>query len=294
MRDFLTKGSLGYGELPRAPGENWNAWMRRQQSLADTYTGPGLKTGSAALTQYLKPSSDVSSRPATAGRMPSGGGGGGGIAYKPPTTVEFYMGKLPELQKLEIPWQELGKRVQETNAPTIAEYQKAAPGEEATLRSLSMANADMAAGKIPLSFLQASQRASAQAGYGTGLGVGGRAGGIQRMRGERDILLTSLNLQQRAAQMAAAIPQIMQGRYAAQYQISPTEIFGTAANQASINQQLANQQLLMNWMNQPRPGMYDVSKGMYVGAQPGTYSATPTNLPGVGSYFAGSPYNPFV
>lgn len=215
----------------------------------------------------------------------------------PPTEVEFYMGKLPELPKLELDYTQMGKRVQEANLPTIEEYKRATPGEEATLRALSQSASDYAAGKIPQSVLAQTQRSIAQSGYGSGLGVGGgrRAGGIQRAFGARDILTTSLGLQQQAQQMASAIPQIMQQRYAAQYQISPNQIFDTATSQASINQQLATQQLLMDYMNQPRPGMFDVTKGMYVGFQPGTYSTAKPYLPGTKSnYFTGSAYNPFA
>ena len=215
----------------------------------------------------------------------------------PATSVEFYMGKLPELPKLELDETQIGKRVQGFNLPTIEEYKRATPGEEATLRALSMGTSDLAAGKIPQSVLAQIQRSIAQAGYGSGLGVGGgrRAGGIQRAYGSRDILTNSLGLMQQAQQMAAAIPQIIQQRYAAQYQISPNLIFDTSVSQASINQQLATQQMLMNYMNQPRPGMFDVTKGMYVGFQPGTYSATRPVVPGTRTTsFTGSAYNPFA
>jgi hypothetical protein len=56
--------------------------------------------------------------------------------------------------------------------------------------------------------------------------------------------------------------------------IAPTEIFGTAANQASYNNQIQNQNLLNAWLSQGLPGQFDITKGQYIGFQPGTYSAT--------------------
>jgi hypothetical protein len=319
LREAVTPSSMSYGELPMMPGEEWNDWMGRQRAFETMYsTGPGIATGRGAMSNYLGTGRKSASRPSTS-RPSYGGGGGGMTTIIPPTQLDFYLGKPPELQKLDLDYTQMGKRVQEANLPTIEEYKRATPGEEATLRALSQSASDYAAGKIPQSVLAQTQRSIAQAGYGTGLGVGGgrRAGGLQRAFGARDILTTSLGLQQQAQQMAAAIPQIMQQRYAAQYQISPNQVFDTAVSQASINQQLANQQLMMNWMAQPLPGQFDVSKGMFVGFQPGTYSQykpqlqvtgpststttdrfgrpVVTTRPGVSTgNWQGSAYNPFA
>lgn len=301
--NFISAASQGIGSLysgvPSRPD-----WMGGTKPGQEAY-GPVIQgtmgsyrklAGGGYVDQYGEKVSGFS-RPSTSRVSGGGGGGGGGVTVIPPTPLEFYMGKPPELQKLEFDYTQMGKRVQEANLPTIEEYKRATPGEEATLRALSQSAADYAAGKIPKTVLEQTQQSIAQAGYGTGLGVGGgrRAGGIQKAYGARDILTTSLGLQQQAQQMAAAIPQILQQRYAAQYQVSPTQVFDTAVSQASINQQLANQQAMMNWMAQPLPGQYDITTGSYVGfGAPGTRVTSRPLAPGIGTNYTGSAYNPFA
>lgn len=61
--------------------------------------------------------------------------------------------------------------------------------------------------------------------------------------------------------------------------VNPNTIFETAVNQAQYNSQIANQNALNSWLSRPLPGQFDVTRGQYVGFQPGTYSSTPVNMP---------------
>lgn len=269
VRESLTPGSMGYGTIRQLPGESWNDWQSRSSAASDMFGG-GL-TGSGNLATALRREQGLlsggSSSRSSGGGISYGGGGGAGVPQGP---SDFYMGPFPTLVKQDIPWQEAGKRVQEANAPFMAEYERATPGQEATLRSLSFGGADLAGGNIPLSVLQASQRANAQAGYRSGLGVGGRAGGIQMRAGARDILSTSLDLMKQSAQIAASIPSILNAANQAKYQIAPANVFDAFTSQVSQNAQLANQQLISDWMNQPKPGQFDITTGSFVGLQPGS------------------------
>lgn len=56
--------------------------------------------------------------------------------------------------------------------------------------------------------------------------------------------------------------------------------FNTAAAQAQYNQQIRSQNLMNAWQSQALPGQFDISKGKYVGYQPGTYSDTKPGVPG--------------
>lgn len=66
--------------------------------------------------------------------------------------------------------------------------------------------------------------------------------------------------------------------------INKAQIYNeNALNQFSVDQyntQIANQNALNAWQGQGLPGQYDISRGQYIGFQPGTYSPTKPNLPG--------------
>jgi hypothetical protein len=60
--------------------------------------------------------------------------------------------------------------------------------------------------------------------------------------------------------------------------VNPNSIFETAVNQAQYNSQIANQNALNSWLSRPLPGQFDVTRGQFVGMQPGTYSSTAPTL----------------
>jgi hypothetical protein len=294
IQSSITPGALGYGSISRLPGEQWNDWMSRRSATENMFggglTGAGNLRSALRAEQGFSAGGSVRSR---GGGISYGGGGGGMAGAGQGAPVEFYLGKPPELKPLSVDFGSFANLLQEANKPFIEAYQRATPGQEATLRSLSLAAEKMSTGQIPLDVARQSGRSAAALGFGTGLGLGRRSGGLERGLVARDLATTSLQLQQQAAQLAATIPQIMQAGYAAQFQFSPAQIADTAITQASINNQIANQQLLMNWMSQPLPGQFDVQRGQYIGFQPGTYSATRPTLPGTrSSNWMGSAYNP--
>lgn len=64
------------------------------------------------------------------------------------------------------------------------------------------------------------------------------------------------------------------------YTVPASQIFDTYVSQAQYNQQIANQNLLNRWQTQALPGQFDISRGQFVGFQPGTYSDTRPVIPG--------------
>jgi hypothetical protein len=270
MKDFLTPGSMGYGQLPRAPGEDWNAWMGRQDALASTYNGAGLATGSSALSQLQNPSG-IGGRGYVGGggRGVSYGGGGGGQSMATNQPVEFYLGPAPKLSELNLNYEELGKRAMEANAPYAQQYQQWAPGAQAGAAALSNLGATMATGQLSPDMIGQVGRSAAALGYSTGIG---NRSGIGRNLLARDLGLNSLAVQQQGMDFLNKSSILAQQAQQAMSPISPNEVFGTAANQASINQQIGNQNLLNAWQSQALPGQFDITKGQFVGFQPGSYS----------------------
>lgn len=275
MRDFQTPGKMGYGQLPRAPGEEWNTWMDRQSALNKTYTGPGIGTGSAALRQMQNPSGiSGGSRSITGGG--GGGGGGGGMVMGQPTPLEFYLGPAPTLTDLNLNYEEMGKRAMEANKPFAEQYRQFAPQTEAGTRALSQAGATMATGQLSRDMASQIGRGAAALGFSSGLG--GRSG-IGRNILARDLGLGSLQVQQQGADLLSKSSMLAQQAMQAMSPIAVGEVFGTAANQASINQQIANQNLLNAYQTQALPGQFDIKTGSYVGYKPGTRVTTRPTAP---------------
>jgi len=216
-----------------------------------------------------------------------GGGGGGGPRSRPGTgsrsggtismpsqvepPMEFYIGPAPTLTDLNLNYEEMGKRAMEANKPYAAQYKQFAPQTEAGTRALSQAGATMATGQLSRDMAGQIGRGAASLGFSTGLG--GRSG-IGRNILARDLGLGSLQVQQQGADLLGKSSALAQQAMQAMSPISPNEVFSTAANQASINQQIANQNLMNAWQTQAMPGQFDIRKGQYVGYQPGTYSAS--------------------
>jgi hypothetical protein len=279
LKESQRPGSMSYGEIPRAPGQDWNQWRAQQEAFNKTYTGQGIPTARGAAEQRdrgVQPS-----KPAT--RPRTGGGGGGGYMMpqqqqaQAPTPVEFYQGLAPTLQALTMDYGELGKRVMEVNKPFAEQFRQFNPMAEAGTRALSQAGATSATGQIGRDEMGELARTNAFLGFGTGLG--GRSG-AGRARIARDVGLSVAQARQQGANLLAQATGLTQQAMAAMMPVSATEIFTTAANQASINNQIANQNLLNTWQSQALPGQFDVQKGQFVSFTPGQYSATRPLLPG--------------
>jgi hypothetical protein len=308
-RDATTRSSMSYGKLPQEPGEDWNAWRTRQSDF-DKALGGGYDRN--AMDKLL--GLDSASRGPTTRSSSGGGGGGGGGGYAMPQIqsqpVEFYLGPAPTMEELSLNFEEMGKRAMEANKPYAEQYKQFAPGTEAGTRALSQAGATMATGQFTADMASQIGRGAAQLGLSTGLG--GRSG-IGRNILARDLGLGTLQAQQMGADLLSRSSQIAQQAQQAMSPIGPTEVFGTAANQASINQQIRNQNLLNAWQSQGLPGQFDIKKGQYIGFQPGSYSqyrpelqqapttttktdaygrSVVTTRPNSTSYWAGTAYNP--
>jgi hypothetical protein len=192
--------------------------------------------------------------------------------------MEFYIGPAPTLQDLNLNYEEMGKRAMEANKPYAEQYRQFAPQTEAGARALSQAGSTYATGQLSRDMAGQIGRGAAALGFSTGLG--GRSG-IGRNILARDLGLGSLQVQQQGADLLAKSSALAQQAMQAMNPISPNEVFSTAANQASINQQIANQNLMNAWQTQAMPGQFDIRKGQYVGYQPGTYSASRPVTPDV-------------
>jgi hypothetical protein len=185
--------------------------------------------------------------------------------------LDFYLGPAPTLTDLNLNYEEMGKRAMEANKPYAEQYRQFAPQTEAGARALSQAGSTYATGQLSRDMASQIGRGAAALGFSTGLG--GRSG-IGRNILARDLGLGSLQVQQQGADLLAKSSALAQQAMQAMNPISPNEVFSTAANQASINQQIANQNLMNAWQTQALPGQFDIRKGQYVGYQPGTYSTT--------------------
>ena len=278
VRESLTPGSMGYGTIRQLPGESWNDWQSRSSAASDMFGG-GL-TGSGNLANALRREQGLSS----GGSVPSsrsvggGGGGGGQGQYIGPPPIEYYLGPAPTLQELNLNYEEMGKRAMEANKPFAEQYRQFAPQTEAGARALSQAGATMATGQLSRDVVGQVGRGAAALGFSTGLG--GRSG-IGRNILARDLGLSTLQVQQQGQDLLAKSSMLAQQAMQAMAPIAPTSIFDTAANQASINQQIANQNLLNAYQSQPLPGQFDIKTGSFVGYQP---SARVTTRPGIPNY----------
>jgi len=223
----------------------------------------------------------------------SGGGGGGGSSRSP---IEFSLGPAPELKGLTIPYEEMQKRMSEVNQPGRVSEQAAAlnqpyqqafqsylPGFKAGTAGLSNLANTYISGQMPRDMAGNIARSSTQAGYASGL----MGGGLQRNLTARDFGLGTMQLQQQGADLMQRSLQLAAGGMQAtmpvsplNLMVSPSEIFGTLTAQAQYNQQIQNENLMNAWQSKPLPGQFDVTKGAYVGYQPGSYSATIPSLPG--------------
>lgn len=274
VRESLTPGSMGYGTIRQLPGESWNDWMSRSSAASDMFGG-GLM-GSGALKNALSREQGLSSG-GSSRRSSGGGGGGGAIPIGQTAPLDFYLGPAPTLQGLNLDYAEMGKRAMEANAPFAEQYRQFAPQTEAGTRALSEAGATMAAGQLSSGTVSRVGRGAAALGFSTGLG--GRSG-IGRNILARDLGLSTLEVRQQGADLLSKSSMLAQQAMQAMAPIAPSTIFDTAANQASVNQQIANQNLLNAYQSQALPGQFDIRTGSFVGYQPGSRVTTRPLAPG--------------
>lgn len=269
-KDLFSSGSaLGTSYTPSmfAPSQDYSSVFNQ---AARGYYGPsisGMPGGDGGGGGGAR-----SAMRSTGPRLPSGGGG----ASPGQAPMEFYLGPAPTLQELNLNYEEMGKRAIEANKPFEERYRQFAPQTEAGTRALSQAGATMATGQLTRDMTGQIGRGAAALGFSTGLG--GRSG-IGRNILNRDLGLGSLQVQQQGADLLAKSSALAQQAMQAMTPISPAEVFSTAANQASINQQIANQNLMNTWQTQALPGQFDIRKGQFVGYAPGTYSDAPPVAP---------------
>jgi hypothetical protein len=277
LQESRNPGSMSYGEIPRAPGQDWNEWMGQQDAFNKTYTGFGIPTARAAATQRDNPSGISGGSVRRSGGGSFGGGGGGAISMGQPAPLDFYLGPAPTLTELNLNYEEMGKRAMEANKPFAEQYRQFAPQTEAGTRALSQAGATMATGQLSRDVAGQVGRGAAALGFSTGLG--GRSG-IGRNILARDLGLSTLQVQQQGADLLSKSSMLAQQAMQAMAPIGVGEVFGTAANEASINQQIANQNLLNAYQTQALPGQFDIRTGQYVGYQPGSRVTTRPLAPG--------------
>jgi len=299
VREATRPGSMGYGKLPQEPGESWNDWLTRRSDFEKAFgNGAGIATGGNAMNKIL--GLDSASRASRMGG--GGGGGGGGVSYggggggsmqAQLQPIEFYLGQSPDMKELNLNFEEMGKRAMEANKPYAEQYKQFAPGTEAGTRSLSNLGATLSSGTLPADWISKIGRDAASLGFSTGMGSRSQIG---RNALTRDLGLGTLQVAQMGADMLLKSSQLAQQAQQAMSPIAPSEVFGTAANQASINQQIQNQNLLNAWQTQGLPGQFDIKKGQFIGFQPGSYASTRPGLPGAragfGQNWTGSAYNP--
>jgi len=194
-----------------------------------------------------------------------------------PAPLEFYLGPAPTLTDLNLNYEEMGKRAMEANKPFAEQYRQFAPQTEAGTRALSQAGATMATGQLSRDMVGQIGRGAAALGFSSGLG--GRSG-IGRNLLARDLGLGSLQVQQQGADLLSKSSMLAQQAMQAMTPIAVGSVFDTAANQASVNQQIANQNLLNAYQTQALPGQFDIKTGSFVGYQPGSRVTTRPLAPG--------------
>jgi len=273
LAESLRPGSSDYGSAVQLPGESDKDYWNRRGTIEDQYnTWRGATQSlSSALNQELGVNNRTKSAPSRGGGGTFYGGGGGPrgqqMAEQP---LNFYLGPAPTLQGLNLDYQEMGRRAMEANAPYKQQYEQMNPGLYAGLKAMGQLANQQLAGQVPLDVAQQIGRSSAAAKLGAGIS----GGGLGRNLTARDLGLSSLSLQQSGADLLAKSSALAQQSMQAMMPIAAGQVFGEAVSQASINQQIGNQNLINAWQSQATPGQFDISKGMFVGYQPGTYSAT--------------------
>lgn len=281
LQESMNPGSMTYGQIPRAPGQNWNEWMGQQDAFNKTYTGFGIPTARAAATQRDNPSgiSGGSIRRSFGGGGSSTGGGYGG-GYSQLSPLDFYRGPIPVAEELTFDYEEMGKRAMEANKPYAEQFRQFSPGFEAGSRSLSNLGATMLTGQVSRDAAMQAGRGAAQLGFSTGLG--GRTG-IGRNILNRDLVgLSSLAIKQQGADLLTRSSQLAQQAMQAMSPISPGQVFGEALSQASYNSQIRNQNALNAYQSQALPGQFDITTGSFVGYQPGSRVTTRPSIPNYG------------
>jgi hypothetical protein len=261
--------SMTYGQIPRAPGQSWNDYMTQNSAFQKTYSGPGLATSRSAMNQLMNPSG-ISGRGSVSSFGGSYGGGGGGSiggGMTNPLGISFYNPNTPQLQGVTQDFSQANKPYQQQAAQALPDYMS-------VVKSQLSAAKQGAAGQTSKTLAGNIARSSAQAGLSTGLA----SGGIQRNSTARDFGLTSEDLISRSVGLLQGAAQGYQNFFNVSNPISPNYLFETGVNQAFYNSGIANQQGMMNYMNTATPGQYDISKGAFVGFQPGSYSATMPQL----------------
>jgi hypothetical protein len=274
LQESITPGSMTFGKVKQLPNESYNDYSARRSAIENAYGG-GMGA-STAIEKALRGELGLSSGGSggSRARTSSGGfsgGGGGAISMGQPAPLDFYLGPAPTLTELNLNYEEMGKRALEANKPFAEQYRQFAPQTEAGTRALSQAGATMATGQLSRDLVGQVGRGAAALGFSTGLG--GRSG-IGRNILARDLGLSSLQVQQQGADLLSKSSMLAQQAMQAMAPIGVGEVFGTAANQASVNQQIANQNLLNAYQSQALPGQFDIKTGSFVGYQPGSRVTT--------------------
>ena len=190
--------------------------------------------------------------------------------------MDFYLGKAPTLKELSLDYGDMGKKAYEANAPFRQQFQEMNPDLEAGLRALSASGAQMATGQLGRDMVGEIGRNTAALGFSGGFG--GRSG-MGRNLLARDFGLSSLQVKQQGATLLGQSAQISAQAMKAMNQIDPNEVFRTEANRMKSNLDIQNQNIMNEYQSQPKPGQFDIKKGMYVGYTPGTYTATRPESP---------------
>jgi hypothetical protein len=260
---------MTYGSLPRAPGEEWNAFMGRQSAFERGLgsSGPGLSSGRAAMDAALGRTSTMRSSPSRSGGIGGGGGGGGApMRFSRPLTPP------PELQTMPIPYAETQQRMMEVNpaekliaqsqalnVPYQAEFQRLFPQFQSGLLSAGQQAVSLLSGQSPRDITQQIGRNAAQLGY-SGFGYAGGRGGLVGNILPRSFGLTSLDMMNRGADLLGRTLGLTQQAMATtmpvsplQFAVAPSQVFDTLTAQAQYNTEIAHQNALNKWFAQ-NPG----------------------------------------
>ena len=204
--------------------------------------------------------------------------------------LDFFLGPAPEMKKLDIPLEEYSKMLgkvnnpeelaaltERYNAPTQKAFQSSMPFFDASMAALGGQALDALRGRVSQDTAQSIARSAAGANLGSGLGGGGLGrnltlrdfgrSSMDAVSQGADLFSRSVGLAQQKQAMAAPISM-------ANLMVNPAAIYDTLLTQAQSNQNIANANLMNAWQSQARPGQFDITKGKYVGYQPGSYSAT--------------------
>ena len=252
---------------------NYNFGKAGNYPASSPSSSPYISPLSAGQPGFVTGQSGVSGGASGGGASRGGGSRQGSYNMMAPqaTPIEFSLGPAPTLKELNLNYEEMGKRAMEANTPFRQQYKSLVPGAEAGLLKMSELANQQLSGQLSRDMTSQIGRGAASLGFSTGLG--GRSG-IGRNILAQDLGLEVLKVQQQGADTLARSSALAQQAMQAMSPINPNEVFGTAGNQASINQQIGNQNLMNAWLSQNLPGQFDVSKGQFAGYQPGTFSTT--------------------